>query len=374
MTGLSRRRFLTATAGLATAAGSGLLAATPAGAAPARDARLRSAVDEHLARAIDELGHVGMVIGVHDGSTGYVAGAGRAGAPGSPAPHAGTIFQLGSITKTFTGLSLAREHCRGTLRLAAPANGPLPGWLPVPDGSTRPVTLVDLATHTSGLPALPPGIEHDPAFDIRDPYAAFSLGDLSTALRATELLTEPGAKFRYSNYGFGVLGQALGARDELRYEALVRPITRSLGLRDTTVRLTPRQLRRKAQGHAQGQPTPDWRMGPLAAAGSLYGTVPDLLRYLCAHQQGAPGHLARAMELATRPHFTAADGADHGLGWAHLRLPSTGQRMVWHNGATGGFCSFAGFCPESGLSVALLTNSAIFADGLAISLADALTR
>ncbi|WP_020673527.1 serine hydrolase domain-containing protein [Amycolatopsis nigrescens] len=368
MTGFTRRGFLTvATAG----AGAALLGATPAVAGPDR---LKSLVDDHLAKALREKGYPGLVLGAFDRRQSYSAGAGRTGAPGSPAPKPDTIFQIGSITKTFTGLAVALGQCRGRLRLTDPMAEHLPAWLPMPVRGPRPVTVTDVATHTSGLPPLPPGLAEDPELDPEDPYAAFSLADLAKALPRTELVTDPGSTFAYSNYGFGLLGQALGARDDRGYDALARRITVPLGLSDTTVALSAAQRRRKAQGHAQGVPTKDWRIPTLAGAGALYGTVADLLRYLRAHLGGAPGELAPALALATQPQFTVDGNTRIGLAWVRQRLESTGHEVVWHNGGTGGFRSFAGYSPETGIGVAALTNSDTEVDSVAFALLETLLK
>jgi CubicO group peptidase (beta-lactamase class C family) len=271
------------------------------------------------------------------------------------------IFQIGSITKTFTALSLATATCSGRARLDDLLADHLPRKFPVPKG----ITLKHLATHTSGLPRLPPGLLEDPALDLRDPYAHITEPKLIEWLRQTTLNAEPGTKYEYSNYGAGLLGLALG-RD---YGAMVRDwITRPLRLKDTGVSVTDR--RRNVQGYDdKDAPTPDWRTPVIPGMGGLYGTVNDLLRYDRAHLE----HPSPALKLVQQQHFT--DGTVRvALGWHIITLPKSGD-VIMHDGGTGGFSSFTAFSPSRRTGVAVIVNkfnSTAEAAGAAIELLEAL--
>lgn len=339
---MDRRAFLiTATA----AAGVPLLAttATADGGLPAR-------VRHYLDRAV-AAGSPGAVCGVIQGGRTYVAGAGQ-GRAGGTAPDGRTVFQLGSISKTLTATALARAVTAGATRLDAPLT--LPARFRVPRKGPRRITLVDLATHTSGLPSLPPNLLE--GADPQDPYAHYTLDDLATGLRETRLSTEPGSTYAYSNLGFGLLGQSL-AFDNVD-TMLQRTVVSPLRLPDTTTRLRPDMATRKAVGHLAGEAVPDWRDRVLSAAGtSMYSTADDMLRFLDAqlHPEGSP--LRAAIELTQRPHFTDPDsGLRIGLGW-HLGSLPTGRTMAWHNGGTGGFSTCAAFSRESGTAVVMMVNT-----------------
>jgi D-alanyl-D-alanine-carboxypeptidase/D-alanyl-D-alanine-endopeptidase len=273
------------------------------------------------------------------------------------------IFQIGSVTKTFTALALAASG----IPVDAPLRDHLPADYPVPG----PITLAHLASHLSGLDRLPPGLLTDPDLDPKDPYAHFTEAKLIDALGRTELLSPPGTKYLYSNYGAGVLGRAL--TDD--YAGMIQDrIATPLGLADTAVTLTPAQQARKADGHdPNGQPTPDWHTGALAGAGALYGTVNDLLRYVRAHLGDAPPPLRTATDLVQRPRFTISPVLKVGLGWHMLTLPASRRTAVWHNGGTGGFTGFVAFCPSHGTGVALLANRGGFdLDPYGLAILDAL--
>ncbi|WP_236076093.1 serine hydrolase domain-containing protein [Streptomyces coffeae] len=339
---------MTATATGASAAGAALLPGS-ASASGGLSARVRRALDQALAS-----GAPGAVCGViQDGQT-YVAGAGRLRATRGRAevPDGSTVFQLGSIGKTLTATALARAVHAGSTHLDAPLT--LPARFPVPRKGGRRITLADLATHSSGLPALPPNLFT--GADPNDPYAHYTLDDLAEGLAKTELVTVPGKTYRYSNLGFGLLGQALafdGVDAMLR-----RRVTDPLRLRDTRTTLTADMAARKAVGHLEGKPVPDWHDRVLSGAGtSMYSTADDMLRYLAAQLRPERSPFRAAIELTQRPRFTADDRLRLGLGW-HLSPLPNGRTMTWHNGGTGGFSSCAAFSRDSGTAVVMMVNTA----------------
>ncbi|MET7271055.1 serine hydrolase domain-containing protein [Streptomyces flaveolus] len=335
------RRKLLGTAAAAT--GAALLPGKAMAAGGGLAARVRPYLDRALAA-----GAPSAVFGVIRGGRRYVAGAGQKG----PAPDGRTVFQLGSIGKTLTATALARAVGAGTVRLDSPLV--LPPGFTVPRGTTRRITLRDVATHSSGLPTLPANLlaEADPY----NPYAHYTLEDLAAGLRQTPLDNEPGRAYAYSNLGFGLLGQAL-AFDGVD-AMLQRRVAAPLGLRDTTTTLRPDMASRKAVGHMAGEAVPDWRDRVLSGAGtSMYSTVDDMLRYLDAQLRPERSPLRKAIELTQRHHFTdPATSLRLGLGW-HFGALSEGRTMTWHNGGTYGFSTCAAFDRENGTAVMMMVNT-----------------
>jgi D-alanyl-D-alanine-carboxypeptidase/D-alanyl-D-alanine-endopeptidase len=342
---MPNRRTVLAAAAAATGA---TLVGTPAFAG---NATIKSLIDSWLPK----LTYQAVAVGAFRGREQYVV-------------NGGTIFQIGSITKTFTALSLAIADRTGWLSVDDQLSRHLPRRYPEPP---KGITLAHLASHTSGLDRLPPGLLEDPELDLRDPYAHFTEDELIEALRRTTLLSEPGTKYLYSNYGAGLLGHAL-SRD---FEQMVRTrITGPLGLHDTAITLTPAQLSRKAQGYDQnGSPTPDWRLPSMQGAGALYGTADDMIRYMRAHVGTAPRYLKPALDLVQQPRFEIKPGVHVALGW-HTSVMPSGRTAVWHDGGTGGFTSFIAFCPSTGAGVAVLVNKylALEIEEPAIAVLDAL--
>ena len=200
---------------------------------------------------------------------------------------------------------------------------------------------------------LPPNLlaEADPY----DPYAHYTLDDLAVGLAETTLSAEPGSTYEYSNLGFGLLGQSLAFDDVPAM--LEREVTPPLRLPDTTTTLRPDMASRKAVGHLDGDPVPDWHDHVLTAAGtSIYSTADDMLRYLGAQLRPERSPLRDAIELTQRPHFTVDENLRLGLGW-HLSTLSDGRTMTWHNGGTGGFSTCAAFSRQSMTAVVMMVNT-----------------
>jgi D-alanyl-D-alanine-carboxypeptidase/D-alanyl-D-alanine-endopeptidase len=199
----------------------------------------------------------------------------------------------------------------------------------------------------------------------RNPYSWFTVDDLHAALPATRLRGEPGARPRYSNLGYGLLGHVLALREQLSYEQLVRErICRPLGLEDTGVSVPAAARNRLALGHnRRGRPVPHWDLGALAGAGALRSTVADLLAFLRVQLDEGEAMLARAAALTHAPRVRHR-GAAIGLSWTRLPLLGTDHELLFHNGGTGGSRSFVGLVPTTHTAVVVLSNSARSVDAL----------
>jgi CubicO group peptidase (beta-lactamase class C family) len=144
-------------------------------------------------------------------------------AAGAQPLDADSVFELGSITDVFTGTLLAQAVQRGEAWLTDPVAGLLPAGVSVPSRAGRQITLVDLATHTSGLTRLPADMRpQDPG----DPPADYSVARLYELLDGYALTRDPGSRFEYSSIGVELLGHALALRAGRSYEDLVRERSR----------------------------------------------------------------------------------------------------------------------------------------------------
>jgi D-alanyl-D-alanine-carboxypeptidase/D-alanyl-D-alanine-endopeptidase len=243
------------------------------------------------------------------------------------------VFEIGSVTKVCTGLLLAELVADGTVRLDDPAARYL-------DGADGPVTLLQLATHTSGLPRLPPGLRRQALLHLSDPYARYRTGQLERAARKS-LSTAAGGTYLYSNYGYGLLGYLLGQAAGEPYETLIASrITTPLGLKSTGFDGQP------VQGTRRGNPVPPWDFGVLSACGGLRSTAADMAAFLRAWMEPA-----KVFSLALEPRADIGPGMRIGLAWHH-----TGD-VIWHNGATGGFSSMIAFNPARRTGIVALTNA-----------------
>jgi D-alanyl-D-alanine-carboxypeptidase/D-alanyl-D-alanine-endopeptidase len=302
--------------------------------------------------------HVGVVVGVCANGEAQTLGRGRI-ADDRPIPPAGdTIFEIGSITKVFTATVLADMTLEGLLSLDDPVQRYLPGGVEPPVRG-RPITLADLATHTSGLPGLPKGMLRLALKERHNPYANFSVEDLYAALSNARLRRPPAKRMKYSNYGFGLLGHVLAFRAGQTYEELVtQRILLPLGMSDTAITVPDDKTGRFAQGHnRRGRPVSNWDIPTLAGAGALRSTVDDLLKFLALQLDDGQSRLAKAARMTHEPRMRKRV-LSVGLGWFMLPV-QRGQphKAIWHDGGTGGFRSVAGFVKETRTSVVVLSNS-----------------
>lgn len=311
--------------------------------------------------------YAGLVVGAFADGQAVVRGAGVVSAD-HDAPEAGTLFQIGSVTKVFTSVALADAVLRGQVSLDTPLADILPG--PWSSPLTGRITLEQLAAHTSGLPRLPKGLRRLALRSRLDPYRDFSTEDLMTALAGARPRAEPGRRVRYSNFGAALLGEALVRRTGLPYADLVAErVTGPLGLTDTVVRPDPEQRGRAATGHSRpGHPVPDWDLGGMPAAGALYSTATDLLTFLRHQLASATTPLSQALLLAQQPRARANRWVQIGLGWHLIPVRGTSHTALWHNGGTGGFASHISLIPAAQVGVVALTNTARPVDRLALQL------
>jgi serine-type D-Ala-D-Ala carboxypeptidase/endopeptidase len=283
--------------------------------------------------------------------------------------HTGdTIFEIGSVTKVLTSLLLADMVERGEAALSDPVIKYLPAGVRTPMRDEPCIELEHLATHTSGLPRLPGNLRPK---DRRNPYAEYTTDRLYEFLSQHVRRGNIGSCYRYSNLGAGLLGHLLSLRAGVSYEALIRDrLTGPLEMKSTGITLAPEMESRFPIGHsARLKPVPHWDMAALEGAGALRSSANDLLSLLAAHLGFKPSPLAAAIRRALSVrHPTGVANREVALGWHILKRPE--GEIVWHNGATGGFRSFAGFAPATGLGVAVLSNASASVDGLGFHLLD----
>ena len=331
-------------------------------------------------------------------------------------PHKDTLFEIGSITKVFTTTLLAEMHAQGEVELNDRVNRYLPphGRLACRGGED--VTLLQLATHTSGLPRLPSNLSWAKLVG-DNPYADYSPDDLYSGLATCQLKHRPGTRTLYSNLGSGLLGHVLSLAAGIEYEQLLTErVLRLLGMHDTAIRLSNEQQRRLASGHATGKHVRNWGFPALAGAGALRSTISDMARFLAANLDPAStplaGAIERTHEIRTQfrwkwyrdfgcigPVALVGGGGllawqsfglplwlrwllpiavpiailplwqfgiigsvdDMALGWHVDRLDRGDDHCddwaLWHNGGTAGYASYLAFSRQQRAGVVLLANS-----------------
>jgi serine-type D-Ala-D-Ala carboxypeptidase/endopeptidase len=308
-----------------------------------------------FARAQVEQRHVaGMVIGVleADGST-RITAAGSSG-PGARPLDSRSLFEIGSATKAFTGTLLADMVARKEVALDDPVSKYLPERVKVPSRGGRQITLLDLATHHSGLPRMPR--DFTPA-DPQNPYADFTVEKMYAFISGYELPRDPGSRGEYSNLGMGLLGHALARRAGGSYEQVIRSrVLDPLGMRTTGVTLEGERRALMVKGHGRdGQLVPLYDAPAIQGAGSLKSNAEDLLKFVAANVGPPKTPLERALRASHTIQKRLSETLAIGLAWQTVARGAA--TIVGHGGGTGGFESFIGFDPEKRLGVVVLINN-----------------
>lgn len=328
--------------------------------APAGDAALGDVVNDHVGPLAGGLRAGGVVVGVLRDAEQETVALGDA--------PADALFEIGSVTKPFTGILLAELVRTGECALGDPVRRYLPEKVSVPRDGDREITLGDLATHSAGLPRSPDFAPRDHT----DPYASFTVERLYEALGRTTLVAPIGARRAYSNYGFGLLGHALERAGGRSYgELLTERICAPLGLRETVVDPPPELRARRAHGHARsGERTPHWTPGAILGAGGIESTIGDMVAFVRANLDPAATSIAPSLEEAQSPR----GDRDGGLGWGLVTLQDR-STIVQKNGGTGGFSSFLAFNRPTRTGVVALCNAQTDAlDPAALAVLGALLR
>ncbi len=295
---------------------------------------------------------VGFCVGAVQGLSTWSQGFGRVDAEREGRPGPNTVYEIGSISKTFTGVLLAD----GILRGAVQADDPVQRW--APEGCSlpqrkAPVQLLHLANHTSGWPRLP--LPFAPS-DANNPYADFDEGKLWAFLCAYQPKRRPGRLYAYSNLGAGALGHLVAKAQGETYGSLLRErITGPLGMGDTALALSPAMRERLASPYdVDGESGFLWDFDVLAGAGGIRSTVADMLIFARAAMSGREDLLGEAFRSSQTPTYEGRRGPVVGMGW-HLH-PERG--LVSHNGQTGGYHSYLALHPKSQTAVVVLANTA----------------
>ena len=266
-----------------------------------------------------------------------------------------TLFEIGSISKTFTALLLADEVVKGKMLLNDPISKFLPDSIGKMSFKDVPITLQTLSNHTSGFPRLPMNL-YQKGDDANNPYQNYDEKRMFTYLKNFRPYREVGVSYDYSNFAVGLLGTLLAKQNQTTYEQLlIEKICKSMNLKNTKITLQNVDNQGFAQGYDEkGKATSAWDLNMLAGAGGVRSTATDMAKYLMANMTKAPENLQEAVDLTQKVTFDKGKDVV-GLGW-HL-TEAKGHKIWQHSGGTGGFRSFAGFDKERQFGVVVLSNS-----------------
>jgi CubicO group peptidase (beta-lactamase class C family) len=306
----------------------------------------------------------GIVVGIIDANGVRYHSFGRKSVTGGEPVDEYSVFEIGSISKTFTGIILADKVLKGEVKLEDRLQELVPPGVEAPTRNGQSIKLIHLANHTSALPRLPANF--NPA-NPANPYADYTEEQLYDFLDTYVLTRDIGSQYEYSNYAMGLLGHVLASRANKTYETMLSDaICEPLGLGNTRVVLTPEMRRNLAIGHSAGMEVENWDLPVLAGAGGIRSNTVDMVNYLAANMGSQETALYPAMQLSHKNSRRPGDTPEVGLGWHIMDLGD--MDIIWHNGGTGGYRTFIGFERGGDTGVVVMSNSDAGIDDIGIHL------
>ncbi len=278
-------------------------------------------------------------------------------------PNSKSIYEIGSITKVFTGLLLAKAIEDKKVKLEDDIRLYLPSTCKKLMAGNQIITLQHLVTHTSGIPSVPDDM-FTGKFDSLNPYIHYNKERIIRFLSKLSITEKPGKKMEYSNLGMGLLGIILADVYKQTYEALVQSmIVTPLNLTTVKMSLNGNEQSQFVNGYnSDGESTPHWDLGDLCGAGGLRSTPKDMLQFMIANLNATLPFIKVAQQSLFQ---TERDNI--GMAWV-IQKTKARNTLVWHNGGTYGFSSFAGLVKEKNCAVVILSNSGNSVDAMALSI------
>ena len=349
-----------------------LSAACVLGASQARaaDLALQDAVSMAGMQLYLNSGAPGLIIAVVRGGDTVIQGYGETAPGNGVEPDGRSIFRIASVSKVFAGDVLAALAAKGKLKLTDPLAKYAPDNARV-ESNGRPLTLLDLATHSAGLPRELPNPDAKPS---DNPFAAFDRAYYWKWVGSHAPAYVPGTTTLYSNLGFGLLGDALAKAGGSDYSTvLADEVLKPAGMTDTTNALNDTQKKRLMTGlDPFGKPDPNAVVPDVMyASAGIYSTADDMANWMRWHLDGArqsreASVLAHTMwlpydGLKSVVGTEVTDGDGMGLGWV-MTLPRNGTPLLLgKSGGLGGFMSYAVLSPNRGLGVFVVASRVNFA-------------
>ena len=309
-------------------------------------------VEQLVKPLLDSKSIVGCMVGILNDGQQEVYGFGEIHRGAGDKPNGDTVYEIGSITKAFTGTLLGDMVNRDLVKLDAPLQDFLPADVKLHQVKDHPIKLVDVASQSSGLPRMPNNFAPK---DAKNPYVDYAPDRMFQFLGKLQLQRPPG-EYEYSNLGMGLLGHILAQKAGKTYEQLVvERICDPLKMNDTRIKLSADQRKRLAPPYDAGLGNEkNWDFDAFAGAGALRSTANDMLKLAEASLSDDDRTVVKAIHTAWTPHFGKPGDIRVGLGW---HLARDGETW-WHNGQTAGYTSALYVYPPKDLAVVVLCNTA----------------
>ncbi|PCJ22805.1 MAG: serine hydrolase [SAR86 cluster bacterium] len=329
---------------------------------------ISSELEASIIQSIEDGLFPGLIIGITDDQGSRYYGYGQITLGDGVTPDKDTVYEIGSVSKTFTATLLASMVQEGLVSLHDPVQSLLPDSVKIPQYNGQQITLAHLSTHRSSLPRMPGNFTPTNPLN---PYADYSVQNMYEFLSSYKLTREIAERSEYSNLAVGLLGHALAGKAGSSYENLLNiRLLNPLSMDSTAITFSDSMLQRLATPYAYQNDlltaVQNWDAPALAGAGAIRSTAQDMLKFLATQLGQTNSTLTAAMKLTQQPQTYYGDKDDRiGLGWF---ISTEGEHSYhWHDGGTGGYTSFAAFSVEENRAVVLLTNSTRSLNGIGVN-------
>lgn len=264
-----------------------------------------------------------------------------------------TCYQIGSLTKTFTGNLFAKyiqlnkvslydslqRHFTTDIRFPADSNG-------------KNFTFYNLLTHTSGVPRYPANLQREDG----EPILSFSKQKLGEAITTMQLSHKVGSRWDYSNFGYGIVGTALEnitgqSLDSLFMQQIFRPLHMTNSSLSLNSLINP-YLAIPYRDDNPDIPTQPWNMDAMKAAGNIFSNIEDLSKFMIYQLQESDA----ATKIQHQQFYQMGENTGYGLGCFVGFSKSKNTRIIYHGGDVDGYASDMNILPEKKMGLVILTN------------------
>lgn len=324
-----------------------------------KQSTLDTTIDRLVKPYMQNPDHNALCIGIIKNDSVYFYNYGEEKKDSKILPSQTSLFEIGSITKTFCGNLLAQAVLENKLKLDDDIRLYLKGNYKNLEFNKQPILVKHLANHTSGLPRQPENLFSQKEFDLKNPYSNYTNESLLDFIKEFKLSVTPGTNCEYSNLGMGLLGIILENVYKQSFSDLVKQkICEPLKMTNTGVQnIKPVNI---LPGYENGTNVLNWQFKGMEAAGAIYSTPFDMMLYV-------KSNLQNTAQKQIEHSATFDSGKKIALAW-HFIKRKTDAELIWHNGATGGFSSFIGLIKDKNTGFIVLTNSSAETDALPISI------
>ena len=314
-------------------------------------------VDRYAEHIFYGSGATGMALVAIDGNQRVFASFGETRPGNNVRPQKDSLIRIASLSKLLTSEVMVKMAERGQIRLDDPLSKYAPAGGRVPSYAGQPIRLINLSTHTSGLPREQPGGKpHRPVF------VWPTRSDRWQWLAGAKLKAAPGTDASYSNLGYDLLGDALARAAGMPYPALLQQlITRPLGMKDTTFTPSPEQCDRLMVAEKGASPCNN----TLAAIGrgGVYATPDDMGRWMQQFLDSAISPRSPQVDrmqtlIYRRDQLAKVEGMDVpgradaiGMGWVYMGPKNGRPGIIQKTGGGGGFITYMAMVPQHNVGV-----------------------